>query len=402
MCRLRSLFQATSAVLVAAMLTCATGAPRSTDRADPVSAVASSGFTAKELQSLATLGPWPPPLRRDPSNHVSGQPKAIELGRLLFGDARMSPVGYIGCVTCHQPDRAFTDLKPRAHGLADLPRNTPALANLAGQRWYGWGGASDSLWMASIRPILDAREFDGSAASVVRVFERDAALASCYQRVFKASPLKEASLTLVNVGKALAAFQETLVTGRTAFDEVRDAVLRGDAAATRHYPPAALRGLRLFIGPAGCIACHRGPALTDGEFHAGVDSDNDSDDSGRLEDARRLLADPLNLLGQHNDDPRRSTSAATRALAMSDALRGQIRTPGLRNVAVTAPYLHDGQVEHLALAAQHQVPAGFRPAAPLGPGEVRDLTAFLLTLTDAHGARRPWLARSADSPADCR
>ena len=106
-----------------------------------------------ERQQILTLGPWPPAPRRDPGNRASGRPMAIELGRQLFRDARMSPVGYIACVTCHQPDRAFTDLKPRAHGLADLPRNTPALANLGLQRWYGWGGASDSLWMASIRPM---------------------------------------------------------------------------------------------------------------------------------------------------------------------------------------------------------------------------------------------------------
>ena len=116
-----------------------------------------------ELQHLQNLGPWPPPQRKDASNRVSGQSQAIGLGRRLFADARMSPVGYIACVTCHQPDRAITDLKARAHGLADLPRNTPSLLNLNQQRWFGRDGASDSLWLASIRPMLDAREFDGRA-----------------------------------------------------------------------------------------------------------------------------------------------------------------------------------------------------------------------------------------------
>jgi cytochrome c peroxidase len=76
-------------------------------------------FSSIEIQQILTLGPWPVPVRADPSNRVSGQPLAIELGRRLFRDPRMSPVGYIACVTCHQPDRAFTDLKARAHGLAD-------------------------------------------------------------------------------------------------------------------------------------------------------------------------------------------------------------------------------------------------------------------------------------------
>ena len=141
--------------------------------AQSLAATPATPFSSQELQQIATLGPWPPAPQRDPSNRVSGQPLAIELGRRLFRDPRMSPLGYIACVTCHQPDRAFTDHKARAHGLADLPRNTPALANLGQHHWFGWGGASDSLWMASIRPILDAREFDGSPASVGKLFDRD-------------------------------------------------------------------------------------------------------------------------------------------------------------------------------------------------------------------------------------
>ncbi len=121
--------------------------------------------------------------RPDPGNRVSGKASAIELGRRLFRDPRMSPVGYIACVTCHQPDRAFTDGKARAHGIADLPRNTPALVNLRQQRWYGWGGNSDSLWLASIRPMLDPREFDGNPALVARLFARSGTGGVLSQRV---------------------------------------------------------------------------------------------------------------------------------------------------------------------------------------------------------------------------
>src|SRR5262252_2682541 len=225
----------------------------------------------QQTQQVIALGPWPPQLRRDPGNRVSGDAMAIELGRQLFRDPRMSPVGYIACVTCHQPDRAFTDVKARAHGLADLPRNTPALANLRLQHWYGWGGASDSLWMASIKPILDAREFNGNAALVTRLFAREPELAACYRRVFGVSPLHRPERTVVNVGKALAAYVETLVTGRTPFDDLRDALARGDAQqAIAAYPPAALRGLQLFVGRGGCVGCHSGANFSDGEFHPGV------------------------------------------------------------------------------------------------------------------------------------
>jgi len=360
-----------------------------------------AGLSAQQTQQILTLGPWPLAPRRDPGNRVSGDPMAIELGRQLFRDPRMSPVGYIACVTCHQPDRAFTDVKARAHGLADLPRNTPALANLGLQRWYGWGGASDSLWMASIKPIFDAREFDGNTALVTRLFTREPELAACYRRVFGVSPLHKPERTVVNVGKALAAFVETLVTARTPFDDFRDALARGDSrGAINAYPPAALRGLKLFVGRGGCVGCHSGPNFSDGEFHSGVAPADDMAaavahslaDDGRLGDARYLKTSRFNLQGSYNDDASGRNATRTRRLAVHAALAGQFRTPTLRNVAVTAPYFHDGQTERLIDAVQHPTrnAPGSVAAEPLARTDAADLVAFLATLTDAHGSRRPW------------
>ncbi len=344
-----------------------------------------------QQRQVVSLGPWPAEPSVDPSNRVSGERRAIELGRRLFRDPRMSPVGYIACVTCHQPDRAFTDRRARAHGLADLPRNTPALANLRQVRWYGWGGASDSLWLASIRPMLDAREFDGSPSSITRIFERDPELAACYAAVFGEPPVRDATQTIVNVGKALAAFQETLVTGRTAFDDFRDALARKDALAQALYPAPARRGLQLFVGAGGCAGCHGGPNLSDGDFHAvvapgvGLRADGDR---GRQQDVERLRDDPLNLLGRFNDDAQRRHAGPTRALRADASLRGRYRTPSLRNVAVTAPYMHDGRFEQLSDAVRHGGDPG--QAAAMTRAQVDDIVAFLSTLTDANGERRPW------------
>ena len=361
-------------------------------------APAAGDLSASERQHILSMGPWPPPFRKDPGNRVSGHPAAIELGRQLFRDPRMSPIGYIACVTCHQPDRAFADAKPRAHGLADLPRNTPSLNNRAGQTWYGWGGASDSLWMASIRPIVDAREFDGSPHSVVRLFEREPELAACYRRVFKESPTRHPPRTLLNVGKALAAFIETLTTERTPFDDLRDALAQGQALPD--IGSAAWRGLRVFVGHGGCVACHAGPALSDGRFHAlGPASDGThaaAADSGRLQDAASLQRSAFNLLGAGNDDRSGRHAQATRSLQVGATLAGRFRTPGLRNVAVTAPYLHDGRVDRLIDAVAHPQGAG---APPLMPGDAADLVAFLQALTDRHGAVRPW---QASYELDCR
>jgi len=354
------------------------------------------GFSAAQMRVIATLGPWPPPFVPDPSNRVSGQPLAIELGRRLFRDPRMSPVGYIACVTCHQPDRAFSDQRARAHGLADLPRNTPALANLRQQRWYGWGGASDSLWMASIRPMLDPREFDGDPISITRIFEREPALAACYRAVFGRAPERDARLTIVNVGKAMAAFQETLVTGRTAFDAFRDALLRDDHAAQALYPAAARRGLQLFVGDGGCVRCHRGAAFTDGAFHAGPGPAPALPwlvDAGRRDDLRSLQDHPMNLSSSYNDGPVPAYAQETHALAPPLPAPGQFRTPGLRNVAVTGPYMHDGRFEDLRDALQHGASGTGDAHATQhvqAPDARDDLVAFLATLTDSDGARRPW------------
>ena len=230
-------------------------------------AQAQPAFSAEEVARILAHGPWPPAQTRDPSNRASGQPAAIDFGRRLFFDARLSADGRVACATCHVPQRAFTDALPRSRGLADLDRNAIALANLRQQRWYGWAGASDSLWMASIRPLLDERELGASAAHVAAAVRGDQRLACQYEQAFGRPVPADDETVLVDVGKALAAFQETLVTGRTPFDEFRDALARGDAAAAARYPPAAQRGLKLFVGRGNCFFCHSGPAFTNGEFH---------------------------------------------------------------------------------------------------------------------------------------
>lgn len=338
-----------------------------------------------ERERIAALGPWPPAFQRDLSNRVSGKPLAIALGRQLFFDPRMSPVGYIACVSCHAPDRAFADLKPRAHGLADLERNTIALANLRQQRLYGWAGSSDSLWLASLRPILDPREFDGNPATVARVFQRDEELARCYRRVFGVTDSRNDERTLVNVAKALAAFVETLQTGRTPFDEYRDAIVRGGTPPAS-YPAAAERGLRLFIGRANCISCHAGANFSDGRFHdvgAPPPIAPTRRDPGRAEGARLLLESRFNLHGPYSDAPRVAHAPRAQLTTARNQI-GEFRTPSLRNVAVTGPYMHNGRVESLSDAVRQHA-----QDADLSDTDVAALVAFLLTLTDRDGERRP-------------
>src|SRR2546426_6252448 len=220
-----------------------------------------SDFGPEEIRKILLHGPWPPPLRADPGNRVSGKPAAIELGERLFFEPRLSGTGSMLCASCHVPFRGFHDARPRAFGLEQVERNTPSLLNVRFNRLFGWDGARDSLWAQSIRPLLEPREMRATPAHVAGVVRKN--YSSEYAAVFGRSSASDEEI-LVDVGRALAAFQETLVTGRTPFDNFRDALERGENAAAAGYPLAAQRGLRIFVGKGNCSGCHSGPQFTNG------------------------------------------------------------------------------------------------------------------------------------------
>ncbi|MCU0949995.1 MAG: c-type cytochrome [Burkholderiaceae bacterium] len=351
-------------------------------------------WTATERARIASHGPWPPRASVDRSNRVSGQPAAIAFGQRLFFDGRLSRSGVVSCAWCHQPERAWTDGRATAQAVAAGDRNTQSLLNLAPQRWFGWGGSSDSLWMASLRAIVDAREMAGSHAHLAREVRRRDDLACEYRQVFGRPPPDDDDLLAVDIAKALAAFQQTLVSGRTPFDAFRDALVRDDRAAMARYPAAAQRGLKLFIGRGNCALCHTGPAFSNGEFHdtgvpffvrPGVV------DPGRHLGLRQVQASALNLLGRFNDDPTRGNATATRHAQLDHRLWGAWRTPSLREVAATAPYMHNGSlatlrdvVQHYASLREDRIHAdGERllRALELTEQEIDDLVAFLSSLS---------------------
>jgi cytochrome c peroxidase len=333
----------------------------------------------------------------DPSNRVSGKPAAIALGRVLFFDTRLSNDGQRSCATCHDSAKAFADGRARSIGIGGVvvDRHAIALANLRLNRWYGWDGAGDSLWMQSIRPILDAKELALTPEDLRERIAADPALAAAYGEVFGSTAESDtAELALVNIAKALAAFQETIVTGRSAFDDFRDALERGDTAAMARYPSAAQRGLKTFVGRGRCSACHFGPNFTSGEFeNIGMPhfAAKGRVDTGRFGGIKALLASPFNLLGRHNDDPAKAPGLATRHVEPLHRNWGEFRVPSLRDVARTAPYMHDGSLATLADVVRHYSEVDedrlhglpgqslLRPLR-LTPREQADLVAFLETL----------------------
>lgn len=307
-------------------------------------------FTDIEIARILQHGPWPPPLRPDPSNRVSGKAEAIALGERLFFEPCLSGTGSVLCATCHAPFRAFQDGRARAFGLEEVDRNTPSVVDTRFYRWYGWDGAQDSLWAQSIRPLLDPREMRASAAHVAKVIRTH--FAADYEKAFGRPPAGDDEELLVDAGKALAAFQEMLVSGRTPFDDFRDALERNERDKASKYPLAAQRGLRIFVGKGNCSVCHFGPQFTDRS---------------------------------------RASVAATRHVEAQHRNFGEFRVPGLRNVAATAPYMHNGSLATLRdvvrfyseLNEERLHAGGERVLKPLRlkHDEIDDLAAFLESLS---------------------
>jgi len=359
-------------------------------------------FTGPEVRAILRHGPWPLPWTPDPSNRASGAPQAIELGERLFFEPRLSASGKVLCATCHAPFRGWQDSRARAFGLVEVERNTPSLLNVRYQRWFGWDGAGDSLWAQSIRPILDPREMGGSQRQAAALVRGDAELACRFEKVFGAPLPADDEAVVVGVGKALAAFQESLVTGRTPFDDFRDALVRSDFSSMKNYPSAAQRGLRIFIGKGNCSVCHFGPNFSNGEFHdtgvpffaaGGVDP-------GRHGGIRRLRSNRFNLMGTYNDDQTGSSAVKSKHVSLEHRNFGEFKVPSLRNVALTAPYMHNGSLATLADVVRHY--SELSPDRLHSEGEVlllkplrlsvqesADLVAFLESVTEREGALSP-------------
>lgn len=219
---------------------------------------------------------------------------------------------------------------------------------------------------------------------------------------------------IANLGKALAAFQETLVTPRTPFDVFRDALARGDGQIAARYPLAAQRGAKLFVGKAQCNVCHSGPSFSNGEFDKVGISVRDANgyfDWGRYDGIKAVLASRYNRLSRHSDNVAGATS--TRHVALDVEAYGAFKVPGLRSVTLTAPYMHNGSlatlhdvvrhyseitVEKLHIAASHPHAEPGEPLPPrpvesvlrtlsLTAQEIDDLVAFLHTLTQPQSDR---------------
>ena len=326
--------------------------------AKPADATGLLGFSTEERARILAHGPWPAVPRADAGNAVQARPAARAFGRRLFSDPRLSADGRVSCATCHVPALAFQDglMRPVPRdGRPAGARNTPSLFDTAAKRWLGWDGAHDSVWAASLAPLLAGAEMGHTPATLAARVRSTPALRQGYRHALGPVPASDEAL-VVGLAKSLAAYQATLVSARAPFDTFRDAMQLGDTRVAALYPLAAQRGLRLFVGEARCSVCHAGPAFSNGEFAdigvpffvpGGVDP-------GRHAGLHKLLASRYSRLGPFNDgaaaDPR---AVSTRHVFIEHRHFGEFRVPGLRQLSRTAPYMHDGSLPTLQAVVQH-------------------------------------------------
>ena len=276
-------------------------------------------------------------------------PEKIELGRKLFYDVRLSSDESVSCGSCHQQDKAFSDGQRVSIGVEGRlgARNAPSLANVGFRKGLFWEGRSPKLELQAVAPLTDHVEMNMSPDALAEKLSDLPEYEGEFEAVFGEAP------SLKNVTYALSAFQRTLVSQDTPYDRWRN----GDVDAVGE---PELRGMQLFFGEKGdCFHCHVGGDLTDELPH---------NNSNQAEYTDPGLA---RVTGKTSDI-------------------GKFKTPSLRNVALTAPYMHDGSFATLReVIENYNVGGKGHPNAdnlmrPLGlsDDEVGHLIAFLESLSD--------------------
>lgn len=279
-----------------------------------------------------------------------------ELGELLFFDSILSRGNQVSCASCHKPQFAFADNTPVSIGVDGLKggRNTPSAMNLLARNFQFWDGRAETLEEQAGGPIENPVEMDIPISVVVRKLNNHSQYKKLFLKLF-GHPADKKSLL-----EAIAAYERTLETNNTAFDNYMQ------GKDTLQFSEAAKRGQVIFNEKGKCFDCHFGPDFTnDGFKNIGLFNGKNLNDSGRY----IVTRDPKDI--------------------------GRFKTPALRNVAITAPYMHNGMHKTLREVIDYynepdkfinnSVNRDTSLSKPLNltEGEKKDLEAFLISLTDA-------------------
>lgn len=278
----------------------------------------------------------------------------VELGKKLFFDPILSSKRTLSCASCHRPEFAFADTSQFSQGVDGTPtaRNTPSAMNLAGRLQLFWDGRASTLEEQALQPIAAVNEMNLPITEALTRLNADLYYTKAFRKVFKSKPTER------TLAEALAAYERTLETANTPYDRY----INGNETA---MSPEAIRGRILFVGKANCANCHSGEDFTADRFkNIGLYDGKRFSDTGRF----NITKDSTHI--------------------------GHFKVPGLRNVALTAPYMHDGSFKTLREVINYYnrpddlVKNGLNRdlslSTPLGltESEMADIEAFLYALTD--------------------
>ncbi len=359
------------------------------EEADPV-------LSEREVEKLQQLYPLEAP-PADPTNAFADDPAAAHLGQFLFFDTRLSGSGEFSCATCHQPDHGFTDPERLSEAAGTTGRHSPTVLNTAYNNWFFWDGRADTHWCQALGPLEAEGEQNTNRLAVIHLIADDPDLSRAYEAIFgvlpdlsdqarfpaNAKPVADdpdhiqnitweamtsddrdtVNVVFSNLGKAIAAYERKLIRADAPFDRFAAAYLAGDTENTEISEDAVL-GLKHYLGDGMCFACHSGPNFSNNEFHNialpvvdGIDNEN----LGRTEGILQLLDNPFNGEGAYSDDPE-SAHIKLDHLADTPEQYGQFKTPSLRNLLSTPPYMHGGHFATLTDVVTHYSDMDDRPA----------------------------------------
>ncbi len=348
--------------------------------------VSAQTFSEGEWKVIRSLSPAS--LQADTTNEYEQNKDSALLGQHLFFDKRISSNGEVACSTCHIPDLYFTDGLSVSTGIKPLERNTPTVLNAAHQRWFFWDGRADTLWGQPIQTIEHPSEMNMTRSDALDIIRKDEVLHSQWNNVFGAMESQQVDENAAKLSKAIAAY----ITQLSAADAPFDAFVAGDMDALSE---SAKRGLQFFITDGGCLRCHFGPWFTDGSFHSvGIPPLHGGPlkDSGRYGAIDLVTNAEFSAGSQFSNDAESMRATITKHIAKRKDDWGAFRTPSLRNVARTAPYMHAGQhqtlddvIEHYStlenfVSADHHRETILTPLNMTAQQKL-DLKAFLESLT---------------------
>jgi cytochrome c peroxidase len=331
-----------------------------------------------------------PPLPVPADNPIT--PEKVKLGDKLFHDKRFSSTGEVSCATCHERGKVFADGLPVSEGINKLrgTRNAPTVINAAYLHTQFWDGREPTLEAQSAGPFINPVEMGlPNHEPILKIVRTDPEYVGLFQKAFAKTGNQ---ITMKEVEQAIASFERTLVAGNSPFDRY---FYGGDKTA---MSPAAIRGLDVFINQGRCVSCHvieQTQALfTDNRFHmigaAAQQMPKDLDElTAAVEDVKKRGADIAVLSNE-------KTSSLGRYAVTRDLTDiGAFKTSTLRNIALTAPYLHDGSLKTLEEVVQFYnnggrvkdtdpipelLSGGIRPLN-LSKEQEADLVEFLKALT---------------------